>query len=205
MSPRPYQVGVKRQAATEQTRSRIIDAARDLLMSDEPGAFSIDGVARGAGVARMTVYYQFESKHGLLAALFDDLSERGQMVRLREAFMKDDPLDALERFIDVFMHFYDRNRVIVRRLNALAALDPELETALTERDEWRRGGLRTLLERIGNKQEKRSPRKVEDALAVLHTLTSFSTFDVLVTSERSPKRAGKLIFQLARGVLDLKV
>ena len=79
MSPRPYRLG-QRQAATDETRARILAAARELLAaSDGLTGFSIEAVARQADVARMTVYYQFGSKPGLLEALFDDLAARGQI------------------------------------------------------------------------------------------------------------------------------
>jgi AcrR family transcriptional regulator len=62
MSPRPYQLG-QRQAASEQTRSRVLHAARALLMeSTSFSGFSIEAVARRADVARMTIYHQFSSK-----------------------------------------------------------------------------------------------------------------------------------------------
>jgi AcrR family transcriptional regulator len=64
--PRTYRLG-QRQAATEQTRARILAAARDLLMSPDGYArSSIEAVARRADVARMTVYHQFGAKIGLL-------------------------------------------------------------------------------------------------------------------------------------------
>src|SRR5262249_35010278 len=71
MSPRPYRLG-QRQAAAEQTRARILAAARELLVASAGfSGFSVEAVARQAGVARMTVYYQFGSKPGLLEALYD--------------------------------------------------------------------------------------------------------------------------------------
>jgi AcrR family transcriptional regulator len=204
MSPRPYRQGPKRQAATEQTRTRIIDAARDLLMSGSvPGGFTIDAVAKEAGVARMTVYYQFESKQGLLAALFDDLGERGQMFRLREAFIMADPLEALSRFISVFMAFYASNRVFIRRLSALAALDAELDEALTERGSWRRDGLRTLVERIADRRGK--AKLLEHVVATLHALTSFEFFDHLATEGRTPEQVGTLVTQLAKAALNVEL
>jgi AcrR family transcriptional regulator len=82
MSPRPYRLG-QRQAASERTRTRIIIAARELLLSVEGFAgFSIDAVARQADVARMTVYHQFDSKIGLLEALCDSLAIYGRMEQL---------------------------------------------------------------------------------------------------------------------------
>src|SRR6266487_5160891 len=82
MSPRPYQLG-QRQAASEQTRSCVLQAARKLLMeSTSFSGFSIEAVARRANVARMTIYHQFGSKMGLLEALCDSLAVTGEMEQL---------------------------------------------------------------------------------------------------------------------------
>ena len=86
MSPRPYRLG-QRQATTEQTRARIIAAARELLVARKGfSGFSIDAVAR------MTVYYQFGSKIGLLEALSDSLAAHGGLEQLAAAFRCPDPL-----------------------------------------------------------------------------------------------------------------
>src|SRR5260370_41033069 len=98
MSARRYQC-VVRQVAVDRNRARIIAAARKLL-TDRAGVFSIDAVARRAGVARMTVYYQFASKRGLLQALFDDLSVRSLIGKLRTSFQKSGPLDALDERVN---------------------------------------------------------------------------------------------------------
>ena len=106
MSPRPYRLG-QRQKATEQTRARILAAARELLLaSDAFSGFSIDAVARQADVARMTVYHQFGSKIGLLEALSDSLAAHGGMEQLANAFRQPDPLKALDEFITVFSRFW---------------------------------------------------------------------------------------------------
>src|SRR5205085_8858852 len=118
MSPRPYRLG-QRQAATEQTRARILSAARELLMSsDGYSRFSIEGVARQADVARMTVYHQFGSKIGLLEALCDSLAASGGMDQLATAFRQPDPLDVLNQYLLVFSRFWDVDRLVMRRLRA---------------------------------------------------------------------------------------
>src|SRR5215217_1393081 len=82
MSPRPYRLG-ERESAIQQTRDRIIEAARALLTThDAFTSFSIEAVARQADVARMTVYYQFGSKVGLLEALCDTLAANGGIRQL---------------------------------------------------------------------------------------------------------------------------
>ncbi len=86
MNKRPYRLG-QRQTATEQTRTRIVFAARELLAApDGVSGFTVDAVAAQSGVARMTVFNQFGSKSGLLEALFDDLAARGLVARLRPIF-----------------------------------------------------------------------------------------------------------------------
>src|ERR1700732_2517273 len=99
MSPRPYQLG-QRQAASDQTRARILAAARALLMApDGYSRFSIETVARQADVARMTVYHQFGSKLGLLEGLCDSLAASGGMEQLATAFRLADPLLALREYL----------------------------------------------------------------------------------------------------------
>lgn len=192
MSPRPYRRGAKRDAGAELTRARIIDAAQKLLMGEVPGGFSIDAVARTADVARMTVYYQFKSKRGLLSAVFDELGKRGEMFRLREALGEAEPRVALERFVQVFVRFYNANRTFLRRLNALAVLDPELDSALSERSGWRREGLRTLLERIEKGRAGRKRRHSPDILAMVDAIMSFDTFERLASEGRTLRHVAKL-------------
>src|SRR3989440_4303415 len=121
MSPRPYRLG-QRQATTEQTRTRIITAARNLLLESQGfSGFSIDAVARKADVARMTVYHQFGSKVGLLEALSDFLAAHGGMEHLADAFRRPEPFDALDEYLTVFSRFWSSDRLVMRRLRALAA------------------------------------------------------------------------------------
>lgn len=195
MSPRPYRLG-QRQAAVDQTRSRILGAARELLtVSGGFTGFTVDAIARQAGVARMTVYYQFGSKQGLLEALFDDLAARGGMSRLPHAFEQAEPLDALAEFIAVFSSFWASDRLVIRRLHGLAALDPELEQV--SREEWRRAGLRVILGRLAEKWGRPSPESFGETLDVIYTLTSFESFDSLACPGRGPEEVASLVYRLA--------
>ncbi|MGH2588994.1 MAG: TetR/AcrR family transcriptional regulator [Dehalococcoidia bacterium] len=177
--PRPYRLG-QREAAVAQTRARIIAAARDLLAADAGIAgFSVDAVARQAGVSRMTVYYQFDSKRGLLEALFDDLAARGGMQRMADVYQEPEPLVALAELIAVFGGFWATDRVIMRRVRSLAALDPDLEKAVRTRDEWRRNHCRVILGRLAERHDRPPAASFDEAVDILHTLTSFETFDTL--------------------------
>jgi AcrR family transcriptional regulator len=201
MSPRPYRMA-RRQELTDETRLRIINAARELLAAREgPARFSLDAVARRAGVARMTVYYQFGSLRGLLEGLLDSVAYAGGIEGLPAAFRRPDPLEALDQFIGVFMRFWEHDRPVRRGLAAMAVLDPDFAAALEERSGWRREGLRTLLGRLAKKTGQPRPKEMDEAVDLLYMLTSFHTYDTLATPKRSTEQVTKLVQRLAREVL----
>ena len=203
MSPRPYRLG-HREATSEQTRARIIAAARELLMiADGFAKFSIDAVARQADVARMTVYHQFGSKIGLLEALSDSLAIYGGMEQLAAAFRQSQPLDALDKLISVFAHFWQSDRLVLRRLRGLADLDPDFEQVIQGRDERRRHGLRVLAQRLTGHNGYPEPSAFEEVITVLYSLTSFEFFDTLAGPTRSIEGVVPVVQQLARAALRL--
>jgi AcrR family transcriptional regulator len=190
MSPRPYQLG-RRQADIDEGRQRILDAARTLLTeSTHYAAFTVEAVAKRADVARATVYYQFGSKTGLLEALCDALAERGGMSELATAFTTPEPDDALRLLVATFARFWDADRPAMRRLRALAALDPDVAAVITARDERRRQALRALLERRTDVTDR------AHALRVAHVLTSFETYDALLGPHQRPTDAVPTIVAL---------
>jgi AcrR family transcriptional regulator len=203
MSPRPYRLG-QRQATTEQTRVRIINAARELLAESSGfSGFSIDAVARQADVARMTVYHQFGSKIGLLEALSDSLAAHGGMEHLADAFRRPEPLDALDEYITVFGRFWDSDRLVTRRLRALAALDPDFEHVIRARDERRRQGLRVIVQRFVEKHGRPAPEALDEVINVLFTLIGFECFDTLAGPTRSIQEVTPMMQRLARAALGL--
>src|SRR2546430_780514 len=152
MSPRPYRLGRRRPAA-QRTRARVLRAARELLTA-RAGAepFSVDAVARRAGVARMTVYHQFGSRRGLLEALFDSFAAGGELpAHLAAAFQRPDPLDSLADVVAAFARFWDAGRLWIRRVRALGVLDPELGDAVEARHARRREVVRVVVERLGQR------------------------------------------------------
>jgi AcrR family transcriptional regulator len=72
----------------------LLDAAADILQTEGPDALSVRRIAAAAGVAPMGVYNHFESKNGIIEALFIQGFER-----LRDALAgivdNTDPYEAL--------------------------------------------------------------------------------------------------------------
>jgi AcrR family transcriptional regulator len=179
MSPRTYQLG-KRQDQIGESRRRVIDAARSLL-AEAVGyrAFTVDAVAKKADVSKATIYYQFETKTGLLEAVCDALAEAGGMSGLAAAFTNPDPKAGLRLFVKAFGDFWDVDRTVMRRLRSLAALDPEVGAVISARDDRRRIGLEVLVGRSIGDGDEAPETNPEDVVRVLHVLTSFETFDGL--------------------------
>ena len=204
MSPRPYNLG-KRQEPIEAARQQVLDAARGLLGgTDRYTAFTVDAVARQADVARATVYYQFGSKAGLLEALCDYLAELGGMSGLAEAFTEPDPRQALRRFVACFGQFWAADRPAMRRLRALALLDPDVGAVIAARDQRRHQGLTVLVGRLAGTSltgTSMTGAEADRAVRVLVTLTSFETFDTLAGPDRDITAAGPDIVRLCEVAL----
>jgi AcrR family transcriptional regulator len=194
----------QRQAGVDETRAKIISAARELILSDRALAgFSVDGIAKQADVARATVYNQFGNKIGLLEALFDDLARRGGMFELKEAFRKEDPLEALKEFVAAFGRFWTTDRIVIRRLHAMITLDSEMATADAARQERRRDGLRVIVGRLQKKYELSSKLSLDEIIEIVHTLTAFETFDALAGTRHSPEEVVPTVQKLILEVLEL--
>src|SRR5213076_3414288 len=186
MSPRPYRLG-RRQPAAQRTRARVLRAAR-VLLTARAGAepFSVDAVARRAGVARMTVYHQFGSRRGLLEALFDSFAAGGELPA---------------HVVAAFARFWDAGRPWIRRVRALGVLDPELGEAVEARNARRREVVRVVVERLGQRYGRPALAERVQAEELLYTLTSFETFDMLAGPKRKlPEVAGEVLF-LARAAV----
>jgi len=198
MTTRPYLSSV-RTAAAAAKRERVIEAAARLLREDTSIAtFSLDAVAKAAGVTRLTVYHQFGSRRGLLEAVFDEIARQGGLTEIADAMAISDPRAALDRLVEIFCAFWNRDPA-VGRLHEAMATDPEFAQALLERNERRRKTLNTLIGRIAGKTV--SSRARQDAVDMIFALTSFAMFAML-RRDRSADGACALVKSACRGALD---
>ena len=204
MSPRPYRLG-ERESTIQQTRDRIVDAARALLTTNEGiTSFSIEAVARHADVARMTVYYQFGSKVGLLEAICDTLAANGGITQLEKVFQLVDPQKMLSEYIQLLSQFWDSDRLLARRLRGLAAIDPEFEQVISARDERRRKGAEILVRRLAAGTARSTPKPAPQLADLLFTLTSFQTFDTLAGPTRTCADVAPVVLRLTERALEMQ-
>ncbi|WP_439358637.1 TetR/AcrR family transcriptional regulator [Bradyrhizobium sp. DASA03007] len=197
--PKRNYVSSARASAAAETRERIIAAGARLLRKDASIAnFSLDVVAKAAGVTRLTVYNQFGSRRGLLEAVFDDIASRGGLFELTEVMAMADPRAALDRVVEIFCTFWGHDAA-VGGLNQAIATDPEFGEALVARNERRRELLAALLSRIVGKHAAK--RAVRDSVDLIFVLTSYPTFAAL-RPQRSTEEVCRLLQAACRAVVD---
>ena len=197
-SRKPY-VSALRTAAASAKRARVIAAATQSLREDGGlGGFSLDSVAKAAGVTRLTVYNQFGSRRGLLEAVFDDIAARGRLATIPEALSLADPRQSLDAIIERFCAFWSSDEAIGRLHDAMAT-DAEFAIALTERNERRRKLLQALMKRLLPADVP--ARRRRDAIDFVYAMTSYAMFRLL-GSNRSVQAVAELVKTSCRAVLD---
>jgi len=197
-SRKPY-VSALRTAAANAKRERVVAAATQCLREDGGLAgFSLDSVAKAAGVTRLTVYNQFGSRRGLLEAVFDDIAARGRLATIPEALSLADPRQGLDAIIDRFCAFWSSDQAIGRLHDAMAT-DAEFAVALTERNERRRKLLQALIKKLLPADVP--ARRRRDAVDFVHAMTSYAMFRLL-GSDRSVEAVAELVKTSCRAVLD---
>lgn len=197
MTVRPYR-SEARDAASAETRRRLVAAATELL--NEPGdlkGFSLNAVARRAGVTRLTVYNQFGSRLGLLEEVFDERAREGGLFGLTQVFAMADTHAALARTVQVFCRFWASAPPMMARLHGAAETDPELGDAIRARNERRRCAMRSLVDRLVAAGDVRAGRE-EDLTDVIFALTGFAFFDALRHGGRSLEEVCGLIQEQVR-------
>jgi AcrR family transcriptional regulator len=196
MRRRSYVSSVRTAAAAE-TRDRVIAAAAKCLREDASiASFSLDNVAKAAGVTRLTVYNQFGSRRALLEAVFDEIARQGGLGGIADAMAMADPRVALERLVEIFCAFWSRDSAVGRLHDAMAT-DPEFAAALVERNERRRKAVGVLVGRMAGKITSRSR---QDAVDLIFALTSYAMFAML-SKGRSAGEVRALVKSACRGVL----
>jgi AcrR family transcriptional regulator len=184
---RSYRLG-RRQAAVDRTRAAILSAARELLATRDRPSISVGGVARRAGVSRLTIYNRFGSRAGLLRAVLDNARPSSPSPGA-EAIS--DPRARLRQRIVESCVRWASDPALFRRL-------PELGMAASEspNDE------RALAEELAAADQLRPGCSLKEAEDVIGTLTSFATFDRLYKDgRRSAAAVAEILGRLASGIL----
>ena len=193
---RPYELG-RRLEQMGRTKTAVLAAAREQLEAGGMREFSMESLARASGVTRQTIHNLFGTRTGVLETLFDQIARDGGMERMRDVMMARDAGTMLDGFVEVFSTFWSRNRLLLKRIHGIAAIDPEFGKAIEARNQRRHGAAARVMERLGDRVEGQRAEKI----ACLVALTSFEFFDALAESTGSVESAQKQLPGLIRRAL----
>jgi AcrR family transcriptional regulator len=195
VSPRPYRLGA-RTAAVASTRDNVVAAARALFADAGFHRVSLDEIARRADVARATVYHQFGSKLGVLAAVVEDYERRAGLAALA-ALVETAPPERLVRdVVTAGCDYWATDPALARSIIAFAVTDPAAADLLAGHDAGRLGLLTALVRRL--------PGPIPAGfLDTLWLLTGFAAYDELTRGRGlSTPAAAALLADLAERALS---
>jgi AcrR family transcriptional regulator len=177
---RRYHSPARRHQA-EDTRRRILDAARDRFRSSGYAGTTLDAVATAAGFSVKTVVAAFASKRGILAALVDPLlspNVSGEVLdELRGA---QDPRQRIELVARLTRRVYETMAPEFDLLHGASAIAPELAEVAHQVGARRRENQQRLVSFLTEREKLRGDLGPDEALDVLWTLTSYDLFRMLV-------------------------
>ncbi|AWV47750.1 TetR family transcriptional regulator [Mycobacterium leprae Kyoto-2] len=109
-------------------REQAILAVAERLLAERPlGDFSVDELAKGAGISRPTFYFYFPSKNAVLLSLLDDLNmkSRSAVEALAEQ-LPADPAAVWRSAITAFFEVCGTHRAVAVAGAAAKATSPEV-------------------------------------------------------------------------------
>jgi len=176
VKPRRYD-SPRRRAQAQETRREILDAAERLFLRDGFAATTMAAIATEAGVALKTVYVVFETKGGVLRALWhlllrgDDVDAPvGERTWYREVLDEPDPTRQLQLNARNSRVVKERAGRLLGVIREAAPTEPDIEELWEriQRDFY--DNQRVIVESLAAKQALRGDLDVERATDILWTL-----------------------------------
>src|SRR5215472_2705147 len=144
-SRRPYHSPARRRQA-EQTRARILAAARDLFRTAGYASTTVEAIASAAQVSAKTVEAAFGSKRGVLVALVNPVASAGPPRDLVDKIgATADPARRLELVAELTRLAYERSVPEFELMRGATAVAPEIAAAAEQIEARRRGNQARLI------------------------------------------------------------
>jgi AcrR family transcriptional regulator len=187
---RPYRSS-RRAEQAEETRERILAAARDLFARHGYAATSVQAIAARAGVAVPTVYVVFRTKRDLLSRVIDvaltgddddvPVRERPWVLEVKAERDQGRQLDLIARNVRAIL---DRAGAIHRVIREAAPTDPAIAKLLEQHRRGRLAGQTEFISWVAARGAFRNEVDVKAAGEILWALASPELHDPLTTTLR---------------------
>src|SRR3954451_12518986 len=161
---------------TAATRSRIVNAVRELLAEGSFHECTVEDVADRAGVSRATLYLHFHSRLDLIDAICDVMAFNPALVELRERVELADADQALAETIAHAMRFWASEDAVLSQLYGVVAVDPAAKDFVERQRADRHGEIERLARNLKRSGRLRSGTPEKRAVATLLVLTSYESY-----------------------------
>lgn len=176
-----------RQRQAEQTRVRILAAARDLFRSAGYASTTIDAIAAGAQVSAKTVEAAFGSKRGVLAALVDPLASAGPPRDLIDQIrVATDPVRRVELVAELTRRAYENSAPEFELMRGAVAVAPEIAAVAEQIETRRRDNQARLIGYLRQQRRLRDELTDAEATDITWALTSYDVYRTLVSQRCWP-------------------
>ena len=198
VKPRRYD-SPRRRAQAEATRREILDAAERLFVRDGYAATTMAAIAKEAGVALKTVYVVFETKSGVLRALWNlllrgdqDDAPVAERAWYREVLDEPDPERQLRRNARNARVVKERIAPVLDVIHAAAQIDPDIAALWSRIQSDFYDNQRAIVERLHDRKALRRGLDVTRAGDILWTLNHPNVWQLLVVERGwTPERFEK--------------
>lgn len=169
----------------EETRLRLLEAARELLVSNGFQHITLEDIANAAGVSRQAVYKShFASKAELLLALVRHVHVTENLDELTRPYHEaKSGRKMFEEAIRTIVLIQTRVHDVARALHVAAYSDPEAAEAVQDRILVQRGALRAAIERAACEGALDPAWDVEQVLSCVSCLLSTESYESLVVKQ----------------------
>jgi AcrR family transcriptional regulator len=193
---RAYESPLRREQAAG-TRRRILDAAQELFERDGYAVTSMASIAAAADVSLKTVYFAFETKSGLLRALWhvllrgeeDDTVPVGRQPWYREVLEEPDPERQLRLNMRNSLSVKTRAGAMLEVIRDAASVDPDIGALWARIQTEFHDNQREVVQSIADKDALAPGLDVATATDILWSLNHPSLYALLVSQRGwSPER-----------------
>src|SRR6266702_499539 len=174
-----------RQRQAEETRRRILEAARELFESCGYAVTTLEAIAEVAEVSPKTIAAVFGSKRALLAEVINPEAFSTPVQQLIEELRAtEDPSRRLSLVAQITRQAYEPLVSELELLRTAGAVAPELADLAQQVEARRRQNQTRLIASLHERGVLRPGLSFEEAADVLWALTSYDLYRILVVEQR---------------------
>jgi AcrR family transcriptional regulator len=210
-SPRREYDSTRRRAQADETRRRILEAARKLFMERGYAGATAEAIASEAGVAAQTIYAIFKSKKKMLVSLMnvspttgvEDYTPMPERATVQAVAEERDQRRQLQMFAEVVANNLDQVAVVSEIMTDAARIEPDFDRILQKLNKQRLEHMTLAVQQVAANGPFRERMDETYARDIVWTLTSPDVF-LLLTRDRGWSKqnyAGWLADMLIRGLL----